>query len=134
MNIKELMSVSGRPGLFRLITTKQTGIIAESLETGQKKFFSSRSHQFSPLESIAIYTYTDALPLEDVFAKMKDNPPADDLAKGDLRDYFTQILPDHDQSRVYASDIKKIISWFTYLNENGYLATEEPAQEIYEEE
>lgn len=125
MKIKDLMSVSGLPGLYRLIATKKTGIVAESLETGQKKFLSSRSYQFSPLESIAIYTDTDALPLEDVFGKMKENPPAEGIAKSDLRDYFIEVIPDHDQSKVYASDIKKIVAWFSYLNENGYLVEDE---------
>lgn len=134
MKIKELMSVSGLPGLYRLIATKQTGIVAESLETGQKKFLSSRSYQFSPLESIAIYTDTDALPLEDVFTKMKDNPPAEGLAKSDLRKYFFEVIPDHDQSKVYASDIKKIVAWFNYLNENGYLEAEVEVEEKVETE
>ncbi len=134
MKIKELMSVSGLPGLYRLIATKQTGIVAESLKTGQKKFLSARSYQFSPLESIAIYTDSDALPLEDVFARMKDNPPTEGMNKADLREYFTEVIPDHDQSKVYASDIKKIVAWFTYLNENGYFEEEEVEDEAEVEE
>lgn len=133
MKIKDLMSISGMPGLYKLLATKQSGIVAESLETGQKKFFSARSYQFSPLESIAIYTHDDALPLEDVFTNMKSNPPADNLAKSELRDYFEEVLPDHDQSKVYVSDIKKIVSWYTYLNAHGYL-DEEADQDGSEEE
>ena len=133
MKIKDLMSISGMPGLYKLLATKQSGIVAESLETGQKKFFSARSYQFSPLESIAIYTHDDALPLEDVFTNMKSNPPADNLAKSELRDYFEEVLPDHDQSKVYVSDIKKIVSWYTYLNAHGYLE-EEADQDASEEE
>lgn len=133
MKIKDLMSISGMPGLYKLLATKQSGIVAESLETGQKKFFSARSYQFSPLESIAIYTHDDALPLEDVFTSMKSNPPAENLAKSELRDYFEEILPDHDQSKVYVSDIKKIVSWYTYLNAHGYL-DEEVDQDASEEE
>lgn len=133
MKIKDLMSISGMPGLYKLLATKQSGIVAESLETGQKKFFSARSYQFSPLESIAIYTHDDALPLEDVFTNMKSNPPAENLAKSELRDYFEEILPDHDQSKVYVSDIKKIVSWYTYLNAHGYL-DEEVDQDASEEE
>lgn len=128
MKIKDLMSISGMPGLYKLLATKQSGIVAESLETGQKKFFSTRSYQFSPLESIAIYTHDDALPLEDVFAKMKSNPPEENLAKSQLRDYFTEVLPDHDEAKVYVSDIKKIVSWFTYLEANGYLEEDEEAE------
>jgi len=133
MKHKRLMSVSGLPGLYRLIATKQSGIVAESLETGQKKFLSARSYQFSPLESIAVYTHTDALPLEDVLSKMKDQPPSKDLAKSELREYFLKVLPDHDQSKVYASDIKKIVAWFHYLNDNGYLE-EEPEPDDSEED
>lgn len=133
MKIKELMSISGTPGLYRLLATKSSGVVGESLETGQKKFFSARSYQFSPLESIAIYTHDDALPLEEVFVKMKSNPPADDLEKSDMRDYFEQILPDHDQAKVYVSDIKKIINWFNYLHANGYLEEEAEVEDELED-
>ncbi len=125
MKIKEIMSISGMPGLYRLLATKQSGVVGESLTTGQRKFFSARSYQFSPLESIAIYTHDEAIPLEEVFGKMKDNPPAGNLDKSQLREYFLEVIPDHDQSKVYVSDIKKIVSWFGFLEENGFLEEEE---------
>ena len=135
MNIKELLSISRTSGLHRLITTKNNGIIAESLESGQKKFYAARSYQYSPLESIAVFTYTDALPLEEVFEKMKKQPPKEDIQQSELREYFTEILPDHDQDKVYTSDIKKIVSWFLFLDEKGYLTTEEqPDDEASTEE
>lgn len=129
MKIKEIMSVSGMPGLYRLLATKQSGVVGESLVTGQRKFFSARTYQFSPLESIAIYTHDEAIPLEEVFGKMKANPPADHMDKSQLREYFLEVIPDHDQSRVYVSDIKKIVSWFGFLEENGYLEEEESEAE-----
>lgn len=138
MKIKELLSISGTAGLHRLITTKKNGIVAESLVSGQKKFFAARSYQYSPLESIAVYTDTDALPLEEVFQKMKKQPPRKDIQKSELRTYFMEILPDHDQEKVYTSDIKKIVSWFLFLNENGYLEVEEEVasqeEDSFEEE
>lgn len=132
--MKELLSISGTAGLHRLITTKKNGIVAESLATGQKKFYAARSYQYSPLESIAVYTDTDALPLEEVFQKMKEQPPSEDIGKSGLRAYFMEILPDHDQEKVYTSDIKKIVSWFLFLNENGYLEAEEEAETSEEAE
>src|SRR5690625_2415995 len=135
MKMKELLSISGTAGLHRLITTKKNGIVAESLATGQKKFYAARSYQYSPLESIAVYTDTDALPLEEVFEKMKKQPPKEDIQQSELREYFTEILPDHDQDKVYTSDIKKIVSWFLFLDEKGYLTTEEqPDDEASTEE
>lgn len=134
MQIKDLLSVSGLPGLFRLITTKNNGIIVESMEDGQKKFLSARSYQFSPLESIAIYTHDDAIPLADVFAKMKDNPPEDGMTKSDQREYFEEILPEYDQDKVYASDIKKIIKWYLFLESEGMLEIVEEEEEPGTEE
>lgn len=125
MNIKDLLSVSGLPGLYRSVTTKKNGIVVESLETGQKRFLTTRSYQFSPLESIAVYTDTDTLPLDEVFAKMKAQPPQKEIGKDELRDYFSSVLPEHDREKVYASDIKKIVSWFLYLDERGYLEADE---------
>ena len=125
MNIKDLLSVSGLPGLYRSVATKKNGIVVESLETGQKRFLTTRSYQFSPLESIAVYTDTDTLPLDEVFAKMKAQPPEKEIGKDELRDYFSSVLPEHDREKVYTSDIKKIVSWFLYLDERGYLEADE---------
>lgn len=127
--IKDLLAVSGLPGLFRLIATKNNGIIVASLQDGQKKFLSSRTYQFSPLESIAIYTDEEAIPLMDVFQKMKDNPPSESLTKAEYRTYFSEVLPNYDQDKVYNSDIKKIITWFTFLENEGLLEAEAESEE-----
>ncbi|GAA5219430.1 DUF5606 family protein [Membranihabitans marinus] len=119
--IKDLLAVSGLPGLFRLIATKNNGIIVASMQDGQKKFLSTRSYQFSPLESIAIYTDEDAIPLSDVFLKMKDHPPKEGITKSEYRDYFSEVLPNYDQDKVYASDIKKIIAWYLFLDAEGII-------------
>src|SRR5690625_6314363 len=115
MNIKELLSISRTSGLHRLITTKNNGIIAESLESGQKKFYAARSYQYSPLESIAVFTYTDALPLEEVFEKMKKKTPKEDIQQSELREYYTENLPNHDLDKVNNSEIKKIISKILFI-------------------
>ena len=91
-----------------------------------------RKHQFSPLETIAIFTITDSVPLTEVLHKMhaiKDtNPPVSTKVKHDeLRRYFNTVLPDHDPTRVYPKDIIKIIKWFHFLNERNLLSS--PADE-----
>jgi len=124
--LKELMSVSGLPGLYRMVANKSNGLIAEDLDTGKRKFLSLRKHQFSPLETIAIFTHLDSVPLMDVLQKMRaiqaDIPPIKPNSSNDeLRAYFLQVLPDHDDSRVFPRDIKKIIKWFTFLQERNLL-------------
>jgi len=124
--LKELMSVSGLPGLYRMVANKSNGLIAEDLDTGKRKFLSLRKHQFSPLETIAIFTHLDSVPLMDVLQKMRaiqaDIPPIKPNSSNDeLRAYFLKVLPDHDDSRVFPRDIKKIIKWFNFLQERNLL-------------
>jgi hypothetical protein len=109
--------------------------MVEDLDTGKVRFASVRKHQFSPLESISIFTDDDdAVEIKQVFQtmldKLNETPPADpNAAATELRDYFLKILPNHDRDRVHISDIKKIIRWFHFLNDRGYLTMEEGADE-----
>ncbi|HFA49110.1 MAG TPA: hypothetical protein ENJ95_08840 [Bacteroidetes bacterium] len=131
MNLKDLVVVSGLPGVQRVVSTRNNGMLVGNIDTGTVKFASVRKHQFSPLETISIYTDDDdSVELKVVFQNMldqlADNPPPDLKAKSpELRAYFTKILPNHDQDQVHISDIKKTIRWFHFLNERGLLATEE---------
>lgn len=118
--IEGLVAVAGMSGLFRVVNTKNNGLIVTSLDGGKNRFLSSRSHQFSPLEGIAIYTWTDAIPLEDVFEKMNAFPPDDDLDRTEYRAYFKEIIPDHNEDKVFLSDIKKVIAWYRILESKGY--------------
>ncbi|MCB0705576.1 MAG: DUF5606 domain-containing protein [Saprospiraceae bacterium] len=126
MDLKNLIAVSGMPGLYRMAGNRANGLIVEELETGKRKFAPSRKHQFTPLESISIFTMDDATELTKVFQNMLDQladnpPPAENVKSEELRDYFMDILPDHDPDRVHPSDIRKVIRWFGYLNDKGYL-------------
>jgi lipoate-protein ligase A len=109
-------------------------LIVASFDGSFKKFVSSRSHMFTPLENITIYTTDDSEPLKNVFLEMKsqfaDKPPIDPKSSGnDLREYFTSILPDHDPEKVYTSDIKKIIKWYHELEEAGLIVEDEEEKE-----
>ena len=134
MKLEELMAVSGLPGLYKVASNRPNGLIIEDLDDGKKKFASMRKHQFSPLETIAIFTLTDSVPLTEVLRKMhtllETSPPVSTKAKHDeLRGYFRAVLPDHDPTRVYPKDIIKIIKWFHFLNERNLLTASADEEE-----
>ncbi|MDX1666906.1 MAG: DUF5606 domain-containing protein [Saprospiraceae bacterium] len=131
MNLENIISVSGMPGLYRVVGNRNNGLIIEELETGKRRFASARRHQFTPLESIAIFTDDgDSIELATVFRNMlqqyEDNPPEDPGADPEkLEEYFADVLPTYDRDRVFTRDIKKVIKWFNLLKENGLLEEQE---------
>ena len=129
MNLEKLVAVSGLSGIYRMAANRNNGLIIEDLISGKKRFASARKHQFTPLESIAIYTDDgDSVPIDQVFNKMleqlEDNPPVAPGANSSaLHEYFADILPNYDREKVYTGDIKKVIKWFTFLNTQGLLSS-----------
>ncbi|CAN5767201.1 hypothetical protein BH10BAC3_BH10BAC3_22190 [soil metagenome] len=121
MEYNKLISVSGLPGLFELVTTKNDGAIVKSLEDNSTRFISSRGHQFSHLESIEVYTTTNNVNLADIFVAMKSNIEALPDIKKDkaLKAYFLKVYPTIDLERVYSSDLKKMVKWLQILNIAG---------------
>jgi len=127
MNLKDFVVVTGLSGVQRIVSTKTNGMLVADIDTGKIKFASIRKHQFSPLETISIYTDDDdSVELKVVFQnmldQMEDNPVPDVKSSSQvLREYFTDILPNHDRDQVHMSDVKKTIRWFQFLNERGLL-------------
>jgi hypothetical protein len=126
MDLKNFIAVSGMTGIFRLAGNRSNGLIVEDIDTGKRKFAPMRKHQFTPLESISIFTFEDATELHKVFQnmldQMEDNPlPAPNAESEVLREYFLDILPDHDPDRVHIGDIRKLIKWFSFLHERDLL-------------
>ena len=124
MTFDELIAVSGINGLFKVITNKSNGLIVKDIDSGKSKFVSARKYQFTPMASIAIYTYEDSTPIREVFTLMynalsKHPLPAISDGPEVLREYFRKVMEDHDESRVHTGDIKKVVRWFSYLNNNG---------------
>lgn len=118
MDLSKIVAISGKPGLYEVIAETDKRIIVESLENRKKKIPVSSNFQVSLLEKITIYT-TDGsdLYLGDIFGNMdekqEENPaPTGKESSSVLRDYFRLVAPNHDESRVYASDVKKIIKWY----------------------
>lgn len=137
MKLKDLVAVSAMPGLHKMIGARKNGLIVENLETGKRAFAPSRTHQFSPLDSIAIYTDDDATPLREVFDVMHEKaatlPPAE--VKTDdadaLRAYFAEILPNYDRDRVHLSDMRKVVRWYEVLRAKDMLIPDdEPDVEV----
>ncbi len=121
MEYSKLISVTGLNGLFELVGSKTDGAIVKSLEDQTTKFVSSRVHNFSHLESIEVYTVRDNVNLVDVFqamVKSKETLPSDKDAAA-VKAYFQKVYPDMDFTRVYASDMKKMIKWFSVIKENN---------------
>jgi hypothetical protein len=126
MNLEPYVAISGAPGVFKLKTPRSNGLVVEEIDTGKVKFFATRKHQFTPLGTVAIYTLEDSTELKVIFntmlEQMADNPPASVKSPNhEIFEYFEKILPNFDEDRVYISDIKKVIKWFTFLNERNLL-------------
>ena len=133
MSLDKIMSISGKPGLFELKTQTRTGFVVQSLLDGKKLSIGIR-HNVSILSEIAIYTYSEEVPLREIFQKIKEKEegkPAisHKASQKELENYFTEILPDYDVDRVYTSDIKKIIQWYNILQSKELTDFSEPESE-----
>lgn len=136
MEYSKLVAVTGLPGLFELINSKNDGAIVRSLEDKSTRFVSNRIHQFSQLESIEVYTVRDNVNLVDVFHAMDKAGIAlpDDKDAAAVKKYFEKAFPDMDFERVYNSDMKKMVKWFAVLKKNNIeiKLTELPEEEVEE--
>jgi hypothetical protein len=117
MEYSKIISVTGLGGLYELTGSKTDGAIVRSLEDGSTKFVSSRVHNFSHLESIEVYTNRENVNLVDVFRAMEQSsePLPDTKDAKAIKAYFENVYPDMDFERVYASDMKKMVKWFSIL-------------------
>ncbi len=126
MNLDKVLAISGRPGLFEMVTQSRGGIIAHSLLDG-KRISTAVNNQISILSEIQVYCIGGEMPLSEVFEKMlvyengKEARVSPKAPKLDLEAYFFEVLDQYDEDRVYASDIKKIIQWYNLLLAKGMI-------------
>lgn len=120
MEYNKIISVTGLGGLYELLGSKSDGAIVKSLEDKTTKFASSRSHHFSHLETIEVYTIRENVNLLEVFKAMKNStetlPDYKDLNA--VKKYFEKVFPEMDFERVYSSDLKKMVRWYQILEVN----------------
>lgn len=139
MHLREIIAISGKPGLYKILTQTRTGFVAESL-IDKKRFPVSIRQNVSMLSEIAIYTLEEEVPLQQVFEtiKKKEGGKATSISHKDgkdaLEEYFFEVLPDFDEDRVYPSDIKKIIQWYNLLQKNDLLDFEAEEETVVDEE
>src|SRR5450432_1924921 len=142
MEYSKIIAITGLPGLFELISSKSDGGIVRSLDDKSTRFVSSRVHQFSHLESIEVYTTRHNVNLVDILKAMESSKEKlpDDKEASALKSYFEKVYPELDFERVYTSDLKKMVKWYSVLAKNEVeiklsepVAEEEVVPEIKEE-
>ena len=125
MNLENILAISGKPGLFRMLSNSGRSIIVESLLDG-KRMPVQATHKVSALQDISIFTYDEDVPLSEVFDKIQefagDEPAISHKSSGEeLRDYMGEVLPKFDEDRVYPSDLKKLFQWYNLLHKHDLL-------------
>lgn len=117
MEYSKIVSVTGLPGLYEILSSKADGAIVRGLDEKVTKFVSSRVHNLSHLESIEVYTTGDNANLAEVFLAMEKKggkTPEEKDAKA-VKSYFEEVFPELDFERVYHSDMKKMVRWYNLL-------------------
>jgi len=137
MDLSKILSIAGKPGLYKVESQSNRGVVVSSIQDG-KKMAIGQTQRVSTLSDISIYTMEGDEPLKDIFEKIYERTEGkavdiDIQNKQDLRDFFLEVLPDHDEERVYASDIKKMIKWFNLLLEKDMLDFSESEESDSEE-
>ena len=147
MGLKKFVVISEMSGVHKMLGNRSNGLIIEDVDNGKRKFISSRKHQFTPLDSISIYTNDgDTVPLSEVFKTMQEKKdeiavPHNKLTSKEAFDYLGKILPNYDGDQVYFSDVKKLVKWFSFLEQRNLLdftidenEEEEEGEEVSTEE
>ncbi len=137
MDLSKILAISGKSGLYKIVSQSKSSIIAESLEDGKRMpiFASQRS---STLEDISIFTNNEDLPLKDVLWRIyeaEEGPTSIDHKSDNetLQDYFESLIPEYDKERVYPSDIKKVLMWYNILLKHDLISKPESSEEDSED-
>jgi hypothetical protein len=138
MSLEKIVSISGKPGLYKIINQTRGGFLAESLLDNKKINVNAR-HNVSLLSEIAIYTLTEEVPLHQVFSKIYEKEQGKETishksSKDELEEFFFEVLPDYDEDRVYPGDIKKVVQWYNLLVKNGITDFSDKEESSQEEE
>lgn len=129
MKLNQILTISGKPGLYQLQSRTRSGFLALSL-LDQKRISIGLRNNVSLLSEIAIYTLEGEKPLEEVFKAIKEKENGQKTAvshkatEDELEAYFFSVIPNYDEDKVYPSDIKKIIQWYNILIDKGFLEEE----------
>ena len=139
MELSKIIAVTGKPGLYQILSQTKTGVIVQSIVDG-KRFPITATHNVSLLDNIAIYTYEEEVPLGQVLKNMSEVTESKEAMShkesgSKLESFFAEVLPGYDEERVYVSNIKKVVQWYNILVKAGFdfskidVATEEAETE-----
>lgn len=124
--LQTILSIAGKPGLYKLVSRGKQNLIVEALDETHKRLPAFATDRITSLADIAMFTESEDLPLAQVLAKVRDfesgKPVSIDWRKASakvLTDYFAKVLPDYDRDRVANSHIKKLLQWYDILIKNG---------------
>lgn len=136
MDLKGILSISGHPGLFKMISQAKNGIIVESL-IDKKRMPAYTTSKISSLEDIAIFTIEEDIPLLKVFQKLFTHLDGKEAishksSNDELKKFFEEVLPEYDRDRVYTSDIKKVLQWYNMLLAEDLVDLEETKEDAEE--
>jgi len=136
MTLKEIVTVLGQSGLYKSISTTKNGMIVESLETGQRTTI-PLSVRVSSLQDIAIFTKTSEKKLDEVFRNIREKLQGAEIVKSKddpkkIKEFFSEIVPDFDDTKVYFSDMKKVVHWYHQLQTYNLLDLIDAVEEVKE--
>ena len=121
-----ILSIAGKPGLYKLVSRGRANLIVETLDEAHKRMPAFATDRVTSLADIAIYTDADDVLLMTILASLRDKEQGKEVSLNykkvsskELREYFAEILPDFDRERVHDSDIKKLLQWYNILIKNG---------------
>lgn len=141
MELGEIAAITGMPGLYKITARRNDGLIVTSLVDGKTQFVSGRTHLFTTLDSITMYTTGDPVELKSVLAsikeKEKDMPVPDGKNDAAIKAWMETVLPTYDKEKVYVSDMKKLAKWYNLLNSKNLieeLLADRSTEQIKEEE
>lgn len=129
MDLSTILSISGKPGLYKLISQTKSGALVESL-TDSRRYPAFAHEKISSLEDISIFTVENDISLKKVFQKIYEKENGGDCIdhkapEKEIRSYMEQVLPEYDKDRVYLSDMRKLFSWYKILNAKKLIDLEE---------
>ena len=130
--LQTILSIAGRPGLYKLVSRGKMNLIVEALDETHKRQPAFATDRVTSLADIAMFTDSEDIPLGDVLAKVRDKEEGKvaslnwrKASARELQDYFAEVLSDFDRDRVHSSDIKKLLQWYEILVKAGITNFEE---------
>ena len=138
IQLKDILAISGKGGLFKFIAQARNGIVVESLED-QKRHVAPATARVSSLEDIAIFTIDEEVPLADIFFMIHEKSEGKEClshkaAVEELKSQFKELVPEYDEDRVYVSDIKKVFQWYNQLHVHELLEVIDKEEEKEEDQ